>query len=148
MHAKNLNPTSFLFGSALLILGVPLQSARAQVYIPVPEVRKVYGAYAYSRSTDIIGHVYNASSRREAEFAALEACNQSVSSQDCVPVTWFANLCASIATTPDRGYAFNFDRNRQRAETKALETCREGGLEGCQSRGTVCARSGYAPAGL
>lgn len=149
VRIKSWNLASLFLGSAFLVLGDPLQSARAQVYIPVPEFRKVYGALAYySRSTDFIGHAHNAPSRREAELVALESCRQASSSQDCVPVTWFSNQCVSIATTPDRGYAFNYASNRRRAEAKALEMCREGGLEGCQSRGTVCAQSGYAPAGL
>lgn len=93
----------------------------------------MYGAIAYSSSSDRRGTSYNYRSRSQAESAALSECGSS----DCEVKVWFSNACGALATGDDGSVGWGWSGSRSGAESRALRECRQR-ASGCRVRCWAC----------
>ena len=92
-----------------------------------------WGAIAYSYSTGAYGFSYDHDTQQEAVNAAVEACDEASSEDDCKAVVWFRNSCGAFAnaTGADPGYGWGVGDTQQEASAVALAECRKRGT-GCK----------------
>lgn len=100
---------------------------------PACALADMYGAIAYSRSSDCWGTSYNYRSRSQAEGAALSEC----CSSDCEIKTWFRNACGALATGDDGSVGWGWYGSRSGAESIALRECQQRS-SGCRVRCWAC----------
>lgn len=94
-----------------------------------------YAAYAISDSTRRWGVSWNATSRAEAESAAIGYCESS----DCRSVVWFSDSCGALAMSGDGAWAAsNWAANENEARERALSSCRDYGGASCEVQHATC----------
>jgi hypothetical protein len=101
---------------------------------PPPPPPSIYGAIAYSPSSDRFGYSYNYISRGPAENRALSECGQN----DCVVAAWFYNRCGALATSSTGAWGGAQDASAERARSKALQICADHGGTDCDIKTSLC----------
>ncbi|HEY4283275.1 MAG TPA: DUF4189 domain-containing protein [Chthoniobacterales bacterium] len=87
---------------------------------------RTYAAIAYSPSTGNYGYAYDYKSRKGAEAAALEKCNE----LDAQIVCWINRGFCSLALGDDKsawgvGWEYGNGAQSKKSENRALENCRK-----------------------
>jgi hypothetical protein len=103
----------------------------AYIYYHVP----TYGVLAWSRTQEVGGFAWGASSIDQAAYQAVSYC----AAQDCEPVVWVSNGCAALATSSfDRRLGWAYAYNKSGALSAARRACVNSGGRDCVVRGWVC----------
>jgi uncharacterized protein DUF4189 len=87
------------------------------------DARDYYGAIAYSKTTRLLGYVFDLDSQDDAESAALISCSDLAS--DCEPILWFRNACGALAVSSEGAWGSDWGDDEEAAEKKALARCGE-----------------------
>ena len=103
----------------------------------LPEIwRNHYGAMALSESGTVIGIAENKSSMRVAKKVALRNCV----GPTCRAVVEYVNSCGSVAWGPGNSgrMGFGAEPDRESAEAKAVQRCRDAWGGECKTIDTSC----------
>lgn len=85
---------------------------------PAQTTGGIYGAIAYSPSTQKIGFSWRYPTQAEAEQTARQFCE----ADDCKIATWFGDNCGALATGP-QGWGGDYGPDVATARAKAIQRC-------------------------
>ncbi|GAA4660359.1 DUF4189 domain-containing protein [Gordonia humi] len=101
--------------AGLIALGVGSAVVVPAAVAPAPAHAATYfGAIAFSPSTGATGRAWDYPNSSQAQSAAMNVCYQS----DCKVVSWFADGCGAIASSPSY-WGFGSASNLYDAEAQA-----------------------------
>ncbi|MDE2481533.1 MAG: DUF4189 domain-containing protein [bacterium] len=118
------------FLAAALSVAVLLAASAAITAQPARASSHGYGAIATEAGNDdAIGDATNYDSRREAEQAAIAACNKYTSGKnDCRARVWFHNKRCAAYGANDKNFDYAFGNTKSQAERNLHEKFPEGKL--------------------
>jgi hypothetical protein len=109
------------FTAAAAVAAGTLATAAVAAAGPANAAKKdVFAAIAYSESEGYAGWTTNATSKADAQDAALEQC-ETESGSSCEVAAWVKNGCVAIALTEDGKWSGGYGSDSAAAEAGALE---------------------------